>query len=114
VGDLATTVRGQMLVGFENHGGLTVLGEGVEAYGDVIVGRGNDGRVDGFRAPRLVATYAHGPVLAQNPWLADELLSEISGRELVPWPSVADRLYGERCALLSTRRSDADRTVDRR
>jgi hypothetical protein len=114
VGDLATTVRGRMLVGFENHGGLTVLGEGVEAYGDVIVGRGNDGRVDGFRGPRLVATYAHGPVLAQNPWLADELLSEISGREFAPWPSVADRLYSERCALLSTRRSDVDRTENRR
>jgi hypothetical protein len=114
VGDLATMVRGRMLVGFENHGGVTVLGEGVEAYGDVVVGRGNDGRVDGFRAPRLIATYAHGPVLAQNPWLADELLSEISGQELAPWPSVADRLYAERRALLSTRRPDVDRTGDRR
>ena len=109
VGDFVTDVQGRMMVGFENHGGVTVLGEGVSALGDVVLGRGNDGRVDGFRAPRLIATYAHGPVLAQNPWLADELLSEITGQELAPWSSVADRLYSERCALLSTRRSDAGR-----
>lgn len=112
VGDLATVVKGRMMVGFENHGGVTVLGEGVEAHGDVVVGWGNDGRVDGFRAPRLIATYAHGPVLAQNPWLADELLGDITGQQLAPWPSMADRLYAERCAVLSTRRSDVGRTGD--
>lgn len=114
VGDFVTEVRGRTMVGFENHGGVTVLGEGVEAFGDVVVGRGNDGRVDGYRTPRMIATYAHGPVLAQNPWLADDLLSEISGQELDPWPTVADRLYDERCALLSTRRPDAGRTEGRR
>ncbi len=114
VGDFATVVQGRTMVGFENHGGVTVLGEGVEAFGDVVVGRGNDGRVDGYRTPQIVATYAHGPVLAQNPWLADELLSEISGRELAPWPSVADRLYDERCTLLSSRRSDVGRSGGRR
>jgi CobQ-like glutamine amidotransferase family enzyme len=103
-----------MLVGFENHGGVTVLGPNVSAFGDVLVGRGNDGRVDGFRGPRLWATYAHGPVLAQNPWLADEVITAITGRELPPWPSVADRLYDERCAMLSTRREDAGRRGDRR
>lgn len=114
VGDLATMVRGRMLVGFENHGGVTVLGDGVQAYGDVIVGRGNDGRVDGFSTARMTATYAHGPVLALNPWLADQLLSDISGQELPAWSSVADRLYAERCAVLSTRHSGVDRTGDRR
>jgi CobQ-like glutamine amidotransferase family enzyme len=113
VGDVATMVAGRLLVGFENHGGVTVLGSGVEALGDVVVGRGNDGRVDGYRASRLWATYAHGPVLAQNPWLADEVLEAVLGRELAPWPSVADRLYVERCAQISTRRSDAGRTRGR-
>jgi hypothetical protein len=114
VGDVATLVEGRMLVGFENHGGVTVLGPGLEALGDVLVGRGNDGRVDGYRASRLWATYAHGPVLAQNPWLADEILGALIGRELAPWPSVADRLYAERCATLSIRRPAADRSGDRR
>jgi CobQ-like glutamine amidotransferase family enzyme len=114
VGDMATMVGTHLLVGFENHGGVTVLDEGVEAFGDVVLGRGNDGRVDGYRASRIWATYAHGPVLALNPWLADEVLEEIAGRPLPEWPSVADRLYAERCAVLSTRRPDADRTGDHR
>ena len=112
VGDMATRVHGRTLVGFENHGGITQLARGVEPLGTVLVGRGNDGLVDGFRAPRLAATYAHGPVLAQNPWLADELLGEVVGETLSPWPSVADRLYEERCAVLSTRRSVAGRKED--
>jgi len=110
VGDLATMVDGRLLVGFENHGGVTVLASGLEALGDVVHGRGNDGRLDGYRAPRLWATYAHGPVLAQNPWLADEVLQDVLGRELAPWPSVADRLYAERCERISTRRPDDGRT----
>jgi len=114
VGDMATLVGGRMLVGFENHGGVTVLGDGLEPLGDVVLGRGNDGLVDGFRSPRLWATYAHGPVLAQNPWLADEILSEVLGQTLPPWASVADQLYEQRCALVNTRRSDADRTRGRR
>ncbi len=114
VGDLATLVQGRMMVGFENHGGDTVLSEDLSPLGDVVIGRGNDGRVDGYAGPRVWATYAHGPVLAQNPWLADEILARVSGRTLAPWPSVADRLYAERCAQLSSRRPDADRTAGRR
>ena len=113
-GDFATEVAGRTMVGFENHGGVTVLGAGVEALGDVVFGRGNDGHVDGYRAERLWATYAHGPVLAQNPWLADEVLATVLGSELAPWPCVADRLYVERCSQISTRRSDADRSRGRR
>jgi hypothetical protein len=104
VGDIATTVGDHTMVGFENHGGVTTLGGEVAAFGDVLVGRGNDGHVDGYRGARLWATYAHGPVLAQNPWLADEVLEEVSGEEITPWPSVADWLYAERCATISTRR----------
>ncbi len=104
VGDIATRVGENTMVGFENHGGVTVLGPKVRPLGEVLAGRGNDGHVDGYRAERLWATYAHGPVLAQNPWLADEILMQISGAPLAPWPSVADRLYAERCATISSRR----------
>ena len=53
-----------------------------------------------MRAERIWATYAHGPVLAMNPWFADEILGEVLGRPLEPLPGVADRLYDERCAAL--------------
>jgi len=100
VGELATRVGDQLLVGFENHGGRTTL-HGVEALGSVVKGRGNDGKLDGYRTKNIWATYAHGPVLAMNPWFCDEILSAVYGVELEPLPSVADRLYEERRRVLS-------------
>jgi len=103
VGDLLTRVGSRWIVGFENHGGQTELGDGVAPLGIVQEGFANGffgsegGRyVDGARVGRLYATYAHGPVLAQNPWLADELLSVALGRELEPLTTVADQLHRAR------------------
>ncbi|MGD0691776.1 MAG: glutamine amidotransferase [Acidimicrobiales bacterium] len=100
VGELATRVGDQLLVGFENHGGRTVL-NGAEALGTVLKGRGNDGKLDGYRTKNIWATYAHGPVLAMNPWFCDEILSVVYGVELEPLASVADLLYEERRRVLS-------------
>ena len=100
VGELATRVGDQLLVGFENHGGRTVL-NGAEALGTVLKGRGNDGKLDGYHTKNIWATYAHGPVLAMNPWFCDEILSVVYGVELEPLASVADRLYEERRRVLS-------------
>ena len=103
VGNLLTRVGSRWIVGFENHGGQTALGSDVSPMGIVEEGFGNgvltgdSGRhVDGARVGRLYATYAHGPVLAQNPWLADELLGLALGRELEPLATVADQLHRER------------------
>jgi hypothetical protein len=65
------------LTGFENHGGRTTLGEGVEPLGRVLAGGGNgDGSgLDGALAERFVGTYLHGPLLPRNPVLADQLLA---------------------------------------
>ena len=102
VGELATRVNGQLLVGFENHGGRTTLHGGVDALGTVLKGRGNDGMFDGYRTKNIWATYAHGPVLAMNPWFCDEILTGVTGIELDPLSSVADRLYQERSRVLSS------------
>jgi lipid II isoglutaminyl synthase (glutamine-hydrolysing) len=96
VGELLVRCDGNVLVGFENHGGRTELGADVVPFGVVERGRGNDGVVDGYRTPTIWASYAHGPVLAMNPWFADEILSSVLGRELEPLDSVADDLYAER------------------
>jgi hypothetical protein len=100
VGELATRVGDRLLVGFENHGGRTTL-HGIEALGSVVKGRGNDGKLDGYRTKNIWATYAHGPVLAMNPWFCDEILAAVYGVELEPLASVADRLYEERRRVLS-------------
>jgi CobQ-like glutamine amidotransferase family enzyme len=96
VGDLLVRSGANQIVGFENHGGLTELGT-VAALGEVTVGYGNEGATDGVRVRGYIGTYAHGPVLALNPWLADELLTVALGRELEPLATVADRLHDERC-----------------
>jgi lipid II isoglutaminyl synthase (glutamine-hydrolysing) len=101
VGDLVVTAGTSVLVGFENHGGRTTLDADVSPFGTVEVGRGNDGVVDGFRTENIWATYAHGPVLAINPWLADAILSRVLDRELEPLASVADELYAERRATVN-------------
>ena len=71
----------QLLAGFENHAGRTVLDADAAPLGRVVYGYGNDG-VSGFEGCRLrnaLGTYLHGPLLPRNPWLADWLLSRALG-----------------------------------
>jgi hypothetical protein len=79
VGEVVSDVVGlaglPALTGFENHGGVTALGEGAGALGRVSAGVGNGDGTEGAVQGRVVGTYLHGPVLARNPALADLLLS---------------------------------------
>jgi CobQ-like glutamine amidotransferase family enzyme len=70
---------GPPLTGYENHGGRTVLGPGVRPLARVRVGVGNGDGTEGATAGSVIATYAHGPVLARNPALADRLLRFVVG-----------------------------------
>jgi CobQ-like glutamine amidotransferase family enzyme len=79
---------------------VTTLHGGVTALGAVEMGRGNDGALDGYTTGSVWATYAHGPVLAMNPWFADLVLASVLGEELEPLTSAADLLYNERLAVL--------------
>lgn len=64
------------LAGFENHGGRTWLGTGVEPLGKVVAGHGNNGEdgLEGVLRGSLIGTYLHGPLLPKNAWLADHLI----------------------------------------
>jgi len=66
------------------------------------VGNGVDG-TEGALVGRMVGTYLHGPVLARNPELADQLLLWATGRaELDPLDdALAHDLRHERLASLS-------------
>ncbi len=75
----------ELLTGFENHRGGTLLGDSAAPLGKVVKGAGNragDG-FDGAVQGSVVATYLHGPCLARNPELADLLLGRVVG-ELAP------------------------------
>lgn len=67
----------QPIVGYENHGGRTHLGNGVEPLGTVLFGHGNDGSTgeEGCLYKNVVGTYVHGPLLPKNPGVADWLLA---------------------------------------
>ncbi|MDQ1403105.1 MAG: hypothetical protein QOG03_1421 [Actinomycetota bacterium] len=68
-----------MLSGYENHGGVTARGPGVEPLGRVAYGVGNGDGTEGFVRGRILGTYLHGPGLPRNPALADLVLSWVAG-----------------------------------
>jgi lipid II isoglutaminyl synthase (glutamine-hydrolysing) len=78
IGNVAIELDGEVLAGFENHGGRTRLGPGAQPLGRVLRGHGNDGR-SGFEGVRggprgnVIGTYMHGPLLPKNAWFADRL-----------------------------------------
>jgi CobQ-like glutamine amidotransferase family enzyme len=73
---VVNTPRWGTLVGFENHSGLTRLGEGVEPMGTIEVGRGNNGQdgTEGAVYKNAIGCYLHGALLPKNPKLTDWLI----------------------------------------
>lgn len=65
------------VVGYENHSGSTVLGDGQQPFGDVKAGFGNNGEDghEGARVHNVIGSYLHGPILPSNPKLADWLIA---------------------------------------
>ena len=63
------------VVGFENHGGRTRIGNN-RPLGKVLYGSGNDGKsgYEGVVYKNVIGTYLHGPLLPKNPQLADWLI----------------------------------------
>lgn len=68
----------QVLVGFENHGGRTYLGNNIHPLGNVVRGYGNNGKdgLEGAVYKNSIGSYAHGPLLPKNPELADWLIKK--------------------------------------
>ena len=76
------------LVGFENHGGRTVLAAGARALASVEHGNNDQDGTEGvlllpneggLRGTRI-GTYLHGPLLPRNPHVADALIAAALGR----------------------------------
>ena len=107
----------ELLTGFENHSGVSRVGEGAIPLGRVLAGVGNGGGSDsdGAICGRVIGTYMHGPVLARNPALADAILSMVSGESLEPLDDEEeDALRADRLAALRpTRRLNLGRAPRR-
>ncbi|HEX2410054.1 MAG TPA: glutamine amidotransferase [Solirubrobacteraceae bacterium] len=109
IGNVAIELQdGQVLAGFENHGGRTRLGPGARPLGRVLRGHGNDGR-SGFEGVRggahgtVVGTYLHGPLLPKNAHFADWLIATALGVEPSELRSLDDAL--EAAAHAAARRA---------
>ena len=76
IGNIVVEWQGRTLVGFENHGGRTVLGPGATPLGRVVVGFGNNGLdgTEGAVYKSAFGTYMHGSLLPKNPHFADHLI----------------------------------------
>ncbi|MGM0930654.1 MAG: type 1 glutamine amidotransferase [Actinomycetota bacterium] len=70
------------IIGYENHSGLTTLGAGVQPFGRVTKGDGNNGTdgTEGARYRNVIATYLHGSLLPKNPAVADFLIQHAAER----------------------------------
>jgi lipid II isoglutaminyl synthase (glutamine-hydrolysing) len=117
IGNVLARVRGpeddswREIVGFENHGGRTYLGDGVEPLGEVVVGFGNNGEdgTEGARRKNAYGTYLHGSLLPKNPLLTDQLILNALRRvdesfELEPLDDAAERVAFESVAARITGR----------
>lgn len=116
----------QTVIGFENHGGRTVLEAGVRPFALIEIGHGNNDVDDtegvlllpgeaGLRGLRI-GTYLHGPLLPRNPHIADALIAAAlgRGREPVELATLDDRLEWSAHRAARTRlrqRARADRRI---
>ena len=70
------------VVGFENHGGRTKIGNN-KAFGKVLYGSGNDGEsgYEGVIYKNVIGTYLHGPLLPKNHQVCDYLIERALERK---------------------------------
>jgi CobQ-like glutamine amidotransferase family enzyme len=71
-------LAGQTMVGFENHGGYTTLGQQLSPLARTHRGGGNNGK-DGFEGAvykNSIGSYFHGPLFPKNPHIADWLIAK--------------------------------------
>ena len=98
-----TDIADAPFVGFENHGGRTMLDACEHPLGtSVLKGTGNNGQdgSEGCLHRNLVGTYLHGPALSKNPELADWLIAralerrgrggDMQAQELLPLATLDD------------------------
>ena len=88
------------IVGFENHGGRTYIGDNMP-FGKVLYGHGNNGKdaCEGVLYRNVIGTYLHGPLLPKNPHVCDLLLQRALSRKygvsLTDFPALDDTLEKE-------------------
>lgn len=96
------------VVGFENHGGRTYLGENVQPFGRVLSGFGNNDtdKTEGAVYKNSYGSYMHGPILPKNPHIADLLIKkalEVKYKKIVDLSPLEDGLEWEAHSAIARR-----------
>ncbi|PID30117.1 glutamine amidotransferase [Candidatus Saccharibacteria bacterium] len=95
------------IIGYENHSGLTYLGNAVEPLGHLVKGAGNNGQDDteGARYRKVIGSYLHGSLLPKNPSIADWLIEQACIRTYGDFhPTVIDDRFAERARTIASKR----------
>ena len=79
---IKTNLFERPVVGFENHGGRTYIGD-CTPLGEVAYGNGNNGtdKGEGVIYKNVIGTYLHGPLFPKNPHLCDYVISKALERK---------------------------------
>ena len=95
------------IVGYENHSGLTYLGEGMQPFGRVTKGGGNNSKDhnEGARYHNVIGTYLHGSLLPKNPQVADWLIEQACIRKFGEFtPTVIDDRFAHEARGIALKR----------
>ncbi len=95
-----TDLVGLTIVGFENHGGRTILGPRMRPLAQVVKGNGNNGSdsYEGAVYKNALGSYFHGPLLPKNPRIADWLIRKalcVKYNKEYTLPSLDDEFEGK-------------------
>ena len=96
-----------LIVGYENHSGLTTLGERATPLGEIIRGAGNNGKdsTEGARYRNVIGTYMHGSLLPKNPKIADFLIERAVSRKYGEFhPGMIDDRFADEARDVAQRR----------
>ena len=96
-----------LIIGYENHSGLTTLGPNATALGTVIRGAGNNNQdgTEGARYKNVIGTYLHGSILPKNPAIADWLIEQAVTRKYGEFqPTVIDDRFATQARDVAGRR----------
>lgn len=107
IGNIVTETPYGEMVGYENHSGLTMLGDGQAPLGRVIKGAGNNGedRTEGAIYKSVIGTYLHGSALPKNPAIADTLIEAACVRRFGAYePTVIDDRFADLARLAAKKR----------
>lgn len=108
IGNIVTeSAQFGQIIGYENHSGLTYLGKGVQPFGTVRKGAGNNGQdsYEGARVHNVIGSYLHGSLLPKNPVIADWLIEQACVRKFGSFePSVINDSFADNARTVALRR----------